>query len=132
MHFSAQSSPVSLKPSLALCEPEGEQSSATALLENERETAPRDELSSKAETGNWEKRKWLGNQKVFFGSLAKEMVLIVTNDELMAMTSLSMYSSTCTAHLSSPQCHTKSIVDVHSPLLTVKCKISNVSENRTN
>lgn len=38
-------SPSSLKPSLTPSVPEGRQSSVTALLENKRGTAPRDELS---------------------------------------------------------------------------------------
>lgn len=37
--------------------------------------------------------------KVFWGPLAKEMILILTNDKLMMMTSLSIYSSAFTAHL---------------------------------
>lgn len=133
MHISAQFSPSSLKPSLIQCVPEGsqaEQCDRTAW-EQGRGTAPRDELSSTAETGNWEKRKWLRNQRVFWGPLAKEMILILTNDELMGMTSLSIYSSAFTAHLSSPLCHTNSILDVNSPRLTVKSKTSSRCENKT-
>lgn len=133
MHISAQFSPSFLKPSLILCVPEGsqaEQCDCTAW-EQGRGTAPRDELSSKAETGNWEKWKWLGNQRVFWGPLTKEMILILTNDELMVMTSLSIYASAFTGHLSGPHCHTNSILDVHSPWLTVKCKTSSRSENKT-
>lgn len=134
MHISAQFSPSSLKPSLILCVPEGSQAEQCdhTAWEQGRGTAPRDELSSKAETGNWEKRKWLGNQKVFRGPLAKEMILILTNDELMLMTSLSIYIHL----LLQPICQVLTVIptafwDVYSPRLTVKSKTSSRSENKT-